>query len=85
MSKRNVVDELAGKHGLERSEASRAFDNVTAAIGGVLERGERVRLPGVGTLVRETRAPRTYRNPRTGAPVAKPAKVVTKLKPSSTD
>lgn len=82
MSKGKIVDELAGKHGLERAEAGRAFDNVTAAIGDVLARGDRVRLPGIGTLVRETRAGRTYRNPRTGAPVEKPAKVVTKLKPS---
>lgn len=45
-----------------------------AAIREALAQGEEVRLPGVGVLKVKTSPARTARNPRTGEPVAVPAR-----------
>lgn len=63
--KKHVVDELKGA-GMSGVEADHAFAEVTAAMRRLIERGERVRLPGIGTLVRRTRAETRRRNPQTG-------------------
>lgn len=63
--KKHIVDELKSV-GMSGAEAEHAFNQVTEAMGRLVERGERVRLPGVGTLIRTTRAETRRRNPRTG-------------------
>ena len=52
------------------------FDEITAS----LARGERIELRGFGTLSVKVREARTGRNPKTGAPVAVPRKVVPHFK-----
>jgi DNA-binding protein HU-beta len=66
--KKHVVEELEN-HGLSRREAAAAFDMVGRAISNVVKRGDRVRLPGIGTLVVRHRAETRRRNPRTGEPM----------------
>lgn len=63
--KKHVVNELVN-HGLQRREAEAAFDMVCRAMFNVIRRGERVRVPGIGTLYRTTRAATRRRNPRSG-------------------
>lgn len=63
--KKHIIDELKGT-GMSGSEAERAFDDIVAAMGRVVRRGDRVRIPGIGTLYRKTRAETVRRNPRTG-------------------
>lgn len=63
--KKTVVDELKSA-GMSGVEAEHAFDQVTKAMARLVERGERVRVPDVGTLTRTTRAETSRRNPRTG-------------------
>jgi nucleoid DNA-binding protein len=66
--KKHVIEELRGQ-GLTGAEAERQFETVVDAIRQVLARGERVRMPGVGTLVVRPRAETRRRNPRTGEPM----------------
>jgi nucleoid DNA-binding protein len=63
--KKHIVDELKGA-GMSGVEAEHAFNQVAEAMGRVVRRGDRVRIPGIGTLVRKTRAETRRRNPRTG-------------------
>jgi len=63
--KTHVVDELRSK-GLSAAEAERQFNQVADAMATVIERGNRVRIPNVGTLARKSRAETKRRNPRTG-------------------
>lgn len=57
-----------------------------SATGPVPERSRRepVKLRGFGTFKRTDRAARTSRNPKTGEPVAVPAKIVMTFKASTT-
>lgn len=63
--KKHVLEELKAA-GMSGVEAEHAFDQVTTAMARLVERGERVRVPNVGTLTRTTRAETRRRNPRTG-------------------
>lgn len=57
---------------------STVFDEITAA----LARGERAELRGFGSFATRHRGARTSRNPRTGEPLAVPAKVMPTFKAS---
>ena len=63
--KKHVLEELKSV-GLSGAEAEKQFKDVTDAIVRVLKRGDRVRLPGVGTLAIATRAATRRRNPQNG-------------------
>lgn len=65
MMKKHVVDELKSV-GMSGAEAKHAFDTVTTAMANMVRRGERVRIPGIGTLVKRRRAETRKKNPRTG-------------------
>jgi len=54
---------------------------VIEAISGALSTGDRVELRGFGSFTVKKRAPRVGRNPKTGASVNVPAKVVPHFKP----
>ncbi len=53
--KKVILDELKAA-GMSGAEAEHAFREVSTAIARAVRRGDRVRLPQVGTLVRTTRA-----------------------------
>lgn len=79
--KKHVIDELKSA-GMSGAEAERAFEEASAAMARLVRRGVRVRIPGVGTLVRKTRAETRRRNPRTGEPITIAAHdIVTLRKP----
>jgi nucleoid DNA-binding protein len=63
--KKHVVDELKS-FGIAGSEAEQQFERVSEAMANLVKRGVRVRIPGIGTLVRKSRAETRRRNPRTG-------------------
>lgn len=63
--KKAVLEELKAA-GMAGAEAEKAFDYFCDAATRLLERGERVRLPNIGTLARVKRAETRRRNPRTG-------------------
>jgi nucleoid DNA-binding protein len=74
MTKAEFVESLASNLGQTKSEGERALEAVVEVIKKALERGEKIDLRGLGVFkVRESKA-RTARNPRTGEPIAIPAK-----------
>lgn len=77
--KKAVLDELKSA-GLSGVEAAHAFDQVTQAMARLVERGERVRVPNVGTLTRATRAETRRRNPQSGETITIAARDVVVLR-----
>ena len=69
MNINELVEQLAGKTGMDKAGVKKALEAMIAAIGGAAEAGEDVALPGFGQFkVKETSA-RQSRNPSTGAPM----------------
>jgi len=73
MNKNDLVDAVAERTGLARSDAARAIEAVLGAVTDALKAGDTVALSGFGSFVAKTRAARTGRNPRTGETLAIPA------------
>ena len=73
MNKNDLIDAVAERTGLAKSDAARAVEAVFGAITETLQKGDAVALSGFGSFVTKARAARTGRNPRTGEPVAIPA------------
>ena len=81
MTKAEFVESLASSLGQTKSAGERALEAVVEVIKKALERGEKIDLRGLGIFkVRESKA-RTARNPRTGEPIAIPAKKAAIFKP----
>jgi len=83
MTKTDLVARLAARTQLTLRDAERAIDGVIDAITQNLETEPRpgVEIRGFGSFRVRQRAARSGRNPKTGAPVAIPAKRVPFFKP----
>ncbi len=66
MNRNELVDAVANKSELKKSDASRAVDAVFDSIAEALKTGDEVRLVGFGTFSVASRAASEGRNPRTG-------------------
>ena len=73
MNKNDLIDSVAERTALAKSDAARAVEAVLASITEALQKGEAVTLSGFGTFATKTRAARTGRNPRTGEAIEIPA------------
>ena len=73
MTKTDLIAAIAENAGLTKKDAAAAVNAALGAVEGALASGEKVQLPGFGTLEVKSRAARTGKNPRTGEPVAIPA------------
>jgi DNA-binding protein HU-beta len=73
MTKAELIEDIARRSGLERAQAKAALDAFVAGVSEALKRGEEVRLVGFGSFVPVDRPAGLARNPRTGAPVKRPA------------
>jgi len=82
MNRADIVDEVSELTGLTRAEVSAVFEIVLKKIAGELAKGGVVELRRFGTFRCVNRAPRRAVNPRTGAPVKVPARVLPTFKPS---
>ena len=76
MNKNDLIDAVAERTSLAKSDATRAVDAVLGAVTDALQRGDVVALSGFGTFATKARAARTGRNPRTGEPIEIPASKV---------
>ncbi len=81
MNRNELVDSVASKSELRKSEASRAVDAVFDAIVEALKGGDEVRLVGFGTFSVAARAASEGRNPRTGEKIKIAASKQPKFKP----
>ena len=73
MNKNDLVDAVAERTGLAKSDAARAVEAVLGTVTDALKKNETVALSGFGSFVTKARAARTGRNPRTGDAIAIPA------------
>jgi len=71
--KADLVDEIADKAELTKTQATKAFDAIVNSITKSLKKGERVQLPGFGSFSVSKRNARQGRNPATGATIQIPA------------
>ncbi len=82
MTKSELVELIANKQDqITRREAEVVVNTIFSAIGDALTRKERVELRGFGSFYTKQRNARIGRNPKTGAAVQVPAKVVPQFKP----
>ncbi len=83
MNKTELVDAMAKKAGITKSDAKKALDAFTEVTGTVLKKGDKITLIGFGTFSVTRREARTGRNPRTGATLKIKAKNIAKFKPGA--
>jgi nucleoid DNA-binding protein len=83
MNKQQLVESVADKAGLSKSEAEKALDAVVTSITGALSDGDKVAIPGFGTFEARQRAARTGRNPQTGESMEIAASTAAGFKPAS--
>ena len=69
MKKSELVDAIAEKSGLTKSDSTRALDAVFAVITEALQDGNKVPVAGFGTFAVSRREAREGRNPQTGEKV----------------
>jgi DNA-binding protein HU-beta len=82
VNKSELVSRMTERLG-DRTAALAAVNGVLEEIESSVARGERVSLLGFGTFDRRERAPRTARNPRTGAPVEVAAASIPVFRPGA--
>ena len=82
MTKQQLIEKVAAKTELKKSEVEVAVDSVLAMIAEALQANERVDLRGFGSFVVKERKERQGRNPRTGETITIAAKRSASFKPS---
>ena len=73
MKKSGLIDAVAEKTGMKKSDAHDAVEAFIKAVQASLVEGDSVSLVGFGTFKLNYRAPRQGRNPKTNEPVEIPA------------
>jgi integration host factor subunit beta len=81
MTKADIIKILADHVGLTRREAAEVLSVVLDGVVDAIRAGEKVELRGFGSFRTRKRQARAGRNPRTGAQVNVPPKVVPYFKP----
>lgn len=69
MNRNELISSMAEKSGLSKKDVGIALDAFVDAVNDALKEGDKVQLIGFGSFEVKTRAARTAKNPRTGAPV----------------
>ena len=80
MTKADLVNAMAEKAGLSKTDAEKALKAFSDAVTDALKAGEKVALVGFGTFSVSSRAARTGKNPQTGAKIDIPAAKTPKFK-----
>ncbi len=81
MNKAQLVDQLASKTRLTKSQSENVLDAALEIIQKTVSKGEEVKLVGFGTFSRLARKSRTGRNPKTGQAVAIPGGKIPRFRP----
>jgi DNA-binding protein HU-beta len=80
MNKSELIDSIADKSGLNKTQAGDALNAVMESVGEALEAGDSISLVGFGTFSVKDRKARTGRNPKTGEELSIPASKVPSFK-----
>lgn len=83
MNKTELIDAIASKSGLTKTDSKKALDSFITAVVETLKKGDKVTLIGFGTFQQSIRQERKGRNPRTGKEINIPAKKSVKFKAGS--
>mgnify|MGYP002121437856 CR=1 FL=1 len=83
MNKTDLVNEVAAKANLSKTDAKAALDAVLESIAEALVNDDKVQLIGFGTFAMQDKPARTGLNPRTKEKIEIPARKVVKFKPAS--
>ncbi len=79
MTKTELIEKIASRCNLKKSDAAKALDTVVDSIKAALKKGQKVTLIGFGTFYVSKRKARKGRNPRTGEEIKIPAAKVPKF------
>ena len=79
MNKTQLIDVIAEKAELSKTQAKAALESTLAAITESLKEGDAVQLVGFGTFKVNHRAERTGRNPQTGKEIKIAAAILTAI------
>lgn len=82
MTKTDLIDALSKATGLTRRETTAVVDSLFDTMTDSLAKGDSVEVRGFGSFVTKKRAARVARNPKTGATVDVPPRVVPVFRPS---
>ncbi len=80
MTQTEIVNALADKSGLKKTEVKSMFDEIAALATAEVKKNGEFTLPGFGKLVKATRKAREGRNPATGEPIKIGAKTTVKFR-----
>ena len=80
MNKTELIESIAAKAGLTKSDAKKAFEASLESVKEALVKGDKVQLIGFGTFAVSERPAREGVNPSSGAKIQIAAKKVVKLK-----
>jgi len=80
VTKADLVNAMAEKAGLSKTDAEKALKAFSDAVTDALKADEKVALVGFGTFSVSSRAARTGKNPQTGAKIDIPAAKTPKFK-----
>ncbi len=80
MNKTELIDAIAKKAGITKTDAKKALEAYTAVTAETLKAGDKIVLVGFGSFSVTKKPARTGRNPRTGAAIKIAAKKVVKFK-----
>ena len=83
MTKADLVEKVAERTGLTRTDVSVVVDSFLDTVKKTLEGGHNIEIRGFGTFKIKLRKSRKARNPRTGEVVPVPDRKVPVFKPSS--
>jgi len=81
MNKGELVDVISEKTGINKNTVSLVLSETHETIIAKLKEGDSVKIAGFGTFLTTKREARKGRNPKTGATVDIPEKVVAKFRP----
>jgi integration host factor subunit beta len=82
MTKADLVDRVTSATGLTKRDVAIVVDRFIEAVGNALAGGNHIEIRGFGSFKVKSRRSRVARNPRTGATVEVPRKVVPYFKVS---
>ncbi len=83
MTKADLVEKVAEKTGLTRTDVAAVVDHLLEQVKKSLEEGNNIEIRGFGTFKVKARKARKARNPRTGEEVPVPDRKVPVFKPSN--
>lgn len=83
MNKTDLVNEVAAKANLSKTDAKAALDAVLESIAEALVNDDKVQLIGFGTFAMQDKPARTGINPATKEKIEIPARKVVKFKPAA--